>query len=144
YAGALDRRVSGAPDSGELPAGAGREEIAVAPAHAARRRRAGAASRHVLVDHELAVVLANGVVGGTEAGGRTVAARGPGPDADVEILVAQRHARMATAGLGELATRHRRRCRVFPIELGRQARTGEAREGIGFVVRDMADRRIEV
>jgi hypothetical protein len=47
------------PDSAELPACGGREEISVACAYMRRGRDARATAQHVLVGHELAVVFAH-------------------------------------------------------------------------------------
>ena len=52
-------RVARQPETAELPACVGREEIAVGRADVRARGRAGAAAQHVLVAHEFAVVLAD-------------------------------------------------------------------------------------
>src|SRR4051812_2304706 len=64
----------------ELPACAGREEVAIGGAAVPARRRAAGALQHELAGHELAVVLANGPLGGREAGVRSEGALSPFPD----------------------------------------------------------------
>src|SRR5690606_25527450 len=62
-----------------LPAGMGGEKIAVGDPAVIGRRHARAAPQHVLVHHELAVVLADGARGRLEARVGRVAAAGPLP-----------------------------------------------------------------
>src|SRR3954447_11468420 len=69
------RSFPGETDAGERPAGVRREEVAVRPASVARRGGDAAAAQHVLVHHELAVVLADGAGGGHEPGIGDVGAR---------------------------------------------------------------------
>src|SRR5690606_31181913 len=55
------------PEAAELPPGSGSEEISVGETFMAGRRRAGAAAKHHLVHHELAVIFANGTGRRTKA-----------------------------------------------------------------------------
>src|SRR5262245_42119990 len=80
-----------------------------------------AAAQHHLVDHELAVVLAERALGRAEARVGQIGAARPLPDR-AEGIVEQACAR------GHL-----------PFGFGRQVLAGPAREGIGFVVADVAD-----
>ena len=60
-------QVPGQADAAERPAGGGGEEVAVGGAEVARRGDARTAPQHVLVHHELAVVLADRTRGRAEA-----------------------------------------------------------------------------
>src|SRR5207248_2507772 len=132
------------PNAAHLPARRRREEVAIAEARVAARRKRRGAAQHQLVAHELAVVLAERARRRTIAGiGRIGAAR-PLP-ALAEPLgqpAARRRRRMQPAALDEAAvdsgtgpgtghgtghgTGRRARGRVLPFVLARQARVGPA------------------
>src|SRR5271165_6770065 len=76
--------VAGEADAAERPARRGGEEIAVRGADVVGRGHAAPAPQHVLVDHELAVVLADGPRRRAEAGVGAVGARRPLPHVPVE------------------------------------------------------------
>src|SRR5260370_9208557 len=80
------------------------------------------AAQHQLVDHELAVVLAERAFDGAVAGIGGVGAAGPLPH-DPERVV-------ELAGPG----------RDFPFHFGRQVHAAPPREGFGLVIADMAAR----
>jgi hypothetical protein len=69
----------GQPQPGKLPTRVGRKEIAVACADMIARGGARAAAQHILVDHELAVVLAHCSLPSLVARVALVAAAGPLP-----------------------------------------------------------------
>src|SRR5712664_3278682 len=80
------------------------------------------AAQHQLVDHELAVVFAERSLNGTVAGIGGVGAAGPLPH-DPECVVEMAGTR---GGL--------------PLHLGRQMLAAPARERVGLVIADVADR----
>src|SRR5688572_3802629 len=71
-------------DAGELPAGVGREVVAVARADVGFGRRAGAAPQDPLAAHEFRVVLPERTRGRPVAGIRPVGAPRPFPDVPEE------------------------------------------------------------
>ena len=87
--------VAGEPDPGEHPAGVRGEEIAVGAPGVPRWGRPAAPAQDLLVDHELAVVLADRPGGGRKAGIGGVGAGGPLPDRSVETLLDRSPARRA-------------------------------------------------
>ena len=91
---ALDSSILGEPDSRELPARVGGEEVAVGRPDVRARRGARAAAEHVLVAHELAVVFAQGTGQRPIARIGCVRALGPLPDIAEELFGE------AAAGLG--------------------------------------------
>src|SRR5215467_7263559 len=119
-------RVMREPYAAELPARGRIEEVAVADARVARGRGMRAPSQHHLIDHELAVVLAE------RAGRRTVArigrigAASPLPD-DAEDIVDDARARCD-----------------LPFGFGRQVLAAPTGEGVGLVVADVSDRRVRI
>src|SRR3954466_2192600 len=84
--GASISEVAGEPQPAKLPALVRVEEIAVARPHMAARGRAAAAAQHLLIDHELAVILADNAFLRREAGIRLVGASGPFPDVAEHLL----------------------------------------------------------
>src|SRR5204863_8241445 len=74
-------------DAGDLKPGVGVPEVAIARAHVARGREAGTAAQHALVDHELAVVLAERAVGRAVARVRLVRRARPLPRVAEELRV---------------------------------------------------------
>src|SRR5262249_19561353 len=119
--GVQSARVVREPQPAELPACRRIEEVAVAWARMALGRRVRAAAQHHLIDHELAVVLAERTGRRAESRiGRIGTAR-PLPD-DPEGIVDEPETR------GHL-----------PLCFGRQVLAGPARERIGFVVAHVRD-----
>jgi hypothetical protein len=90
----------------------------------AGRRRRARATEHLLVDHELAVVLADGAGGRRESGVRHVGARRPLPNLAVP-------ARRVVLWRGRDG---------FPLGFQREACAGPARVRVGFVPTHMRDR----
>ncbi len=84
----LLRRVLGETEAGELPAGGGREEVAIGGADVGGGRDAGASAKDDLGGHELAVVLAEGAGERLVAGVAGVAAGGPLPHVAEDLLQA--------------------------------------------------------
>src|SRR5260370_2036744 len=84
------------------------------------------AAQHQLVDHELAVVFAERALNGTVAGIGGVGAAGPLPH-DPERVV-----EMAGSPSD------------FPLHFGRQMLAAPARERVGLVIADVADRGVSV
>src|SRR5262245_14443113 len=80
------RHIIQEPQPAELPARRRREEIAIARARVAGRRRERAAAKNHLIDHELAIVLAERVVGRAVARIGQVCAARPLPDNAVGII----------------------------------------------------------
>src|SRR5215472_4770958 len=74
------RRSFGEPYAHELPAGLGREEVAVGGANVAAGGGTRASAEHELVAHELAVVFADDPGGRSESGICDVGTRCPLPD----------------------------------------------------------------
>src|SRR5580765_7205134 len=154
--------VVGETEAGELPACGGREEVSVGGADVRGGSDAGASAEDHLRAHELAVVLAEGAGERRVAGVAGVGAGGPLPGVAEDLLEAGGGARgcgVEVVGLEEVEReggrlwRFRRtteilrfaqndvlmmRClvdlggRVFPLELGGKAMTGEASVGVGF------------
>src|SRR6202166_4236630 len=81
------------------------------------------AAQHQLVDHELAVIFAERALDGAVAGIGGVGAAGPLPHNSERVV------EMAGTSCD------------FPFHFGRQMLAAPARERIGLVVADMADRR---
>src|SRR5690606_30975311 len=77
--------IAGQADAGELPAGLRRKEVAIAGADVVARGDTGAASQHVLVAHELAVVFADGPGRRRESGIGVIRAAGPFPGVAVQL-----------------------------------------------------------
>ena len=106
------------------------------------------AAEDLLVDHELAVVLAERAGGRREAGVGRVRARRPLPDVAVELAraatvtaVGERTERAAVVAALEVAVEERGCARaVLPLELGGQARARPSRERFGLEITDVADR----
>src|SRR5664280_3175073 len=71
--------VAGESEPGDRPAGGRGEEIAIGRTDVVGRRQVRATAQDVLVDHELAVVLADGTGGRREPGVGAVGRRGPLP-----------------------------------------------------------------
>src|SRR5215469_18426347 len=84
------RRSFGEPYAHELPAGRGREEVAVGRAYVASGGGTRASAEHQLVAHELAVVLADRTRGGSESGIGDVGTRCPLPDVAEPLRVLAR------------------------------------------------------
>ena len=103
------------------------EEIAIADARVALRRRQRGAAQHHLADHELAVVFAERAFGRAVARIGQIGAARPLPG-DAE-------------GVGDQAGARRH----LPFRLARQVLAGKAGEGVGLVIADMRDgsRRID-
>src|SRR5581483_7762894 len=78
--------VVGQPQSRELPAVVWIEEVAIGDTAVACRRCKRGAAQHQLIDHELAVVLAERAFDGAVAGIGGIGAAGPLPD-DAEGIV---------------------------------------------------------
>src|ERR1700730_16929697 len=114
--------VVGEAQSRKLPAMMRIKEIAIGhtavPARSCQRR----AAQHQLIDHELAVVFAERALDGAVAGIGGVGAAGPLPH-DSESVVEMAGSRGA-----------------LPLHFGRQMLAAPARERLGFVIADMADR----
>ena len=135
----------------ELPARVGRKEVAVARADVARGRGARAAAQHELVAHELAVVLADRARrrGGSRGRARRRCASIPRRRRTSAPACRRPAPRAARA---DAARRSRRSCprrgasraAHLPLGLGRQARARPAREGVGLVEADVADRRVRI
>src|ERR1019366_2182441 len=114
--------VVGEAQSRELPAMMRIKEVSIGnTAMSARSCKRGAA-QHQLVDHDLAVVLAERALDGPVAGIRRIGAAGPLPD-NPERVVELAGAR------GD-----------FPFHFGRQVLAAPARERVGFIIADMAVR----
>src|SRR5580698_2913811 len=130
----------GQADSGELPAGFGREKIAVAGADVSGGSDAGAAAQDHLAAHEFAVVFAERAAQGLEAGIGEIGAGGPLP-AIAPVLADSigggnwleftAFDEIAGDGLGF------RGC--LPFEFGWQAMAGPAGVCVGFEVADLAN-----
>src|SRR5580704_2253088 len=105
------------------------------------RGYAAPAPQHLLVDHELAVVFADGAGLGPEARIRRIGARRPLPHVADELPAVPARPRMehgeveAAVIVGPVV-----RSDHLPLGFGRQARSGPAGEGIGFEVADMTHR----
>src|ERR1700742_895092 len=84
--------VVGKPQSRELPAVVWIEEVAIGDAAVSVRRCERGAAQHQLIDHELAVVLAECAFDGAIAWIGTIGAAGPLPD-DAEGVVELARAR---------------------------------------------------
>src|SRR4051794_26536021 len=119
-------RVPGEPEPGKLPTFVGMEEVPVRVAEMTRRRRQAAAAKHHLVDHKLAVVLADGAIRLPEAGVGTVGAGSPLPSIAVPLM---------RPGLPNSR---------LHLELRRQPGAGPACVCIGFVPAHVANGRVEV
>ena len=128
----------------ELPALMGIEEIAICPPHMAFRRHAGAAPKHELIAHELAVIFADGSGCGLEARIGEVGACRPFPHIAEHLLETRtdpRRHRPQMAGAERAAFDGDARRRDLPFEFRRQPVAGPAGEGVGLVIADMGDRR---
>src|SRR5450631_3915926 len=79
-------------------------------------------AQHQLIDHELSVVLAECALDGAVAGIGGVGAAGPLPNQPESVV--------EMAGPGS----------YFPFHFGRQMLAAPARERVGLVIADMADR----
>src|SRR6476620_11151018 len=101
----------------------GIEEVAIGDTAVAARSCERGAAQHQLIDHELAVVFSERAFDGAVAGVGRVRTAGPLPD-DAEGIVEMTGAR-----------------RDLPFHLCRQMTASPARERVGLVVADMADRR---
>src|ERR1700736_1760219 len=97
------------------------KEVAIGNTAMSARGCERGAAQHQLVDHELAVVFAERALNGTVAGIGGVGAAGPLPY-DPERVV-----EMAGSPCD------------FPLHFGRQMLAAPAREGVGFVIADVAD-----
>src|SRR5688500_18778209 len=119
----------------------------------AARRRAAAAAQHELAAHELAIIFADRALLRPEAGIGKEGAHRPLPDvaehlagpaltAEKAALALLGRARPHRSGLVELvaAERIERGGGGLPFRLGREPRAGPAREGVGLVIGDVADR----
>ena len=102
------------------------------------RRHARPAPQHVLVDHELAVVLAHGPGGGPEARVGAVGAGGPLPHVAEERPVAG-GARVQDGQIEEVPPRRRAGGHRLPLRLGGEPATRPPCIGVGLVVADVAD-----
>src|SRR5439155_27206637 len=111
-------------EAGELPAGVGREEVAVRRADVPRGRGARPAAEYQLVAHELAVVLAQRAGRRAVAGVRDVWAARPHPHVAVERTPVA--SGVQAFGVEEVAAHFPRRGRRLPLELRRQAGPGPA------------------
>src|SRR5690606_6914752 len=122
------------PHAGEGPARSRGEEVAVRDPGVAGRGRAAAAPEHVLVHHELAVVLADGSRRRCEPAVRQVGRRGPLPHLAVAVGgggaggtgrsgVGRRGGRCDGGGAGAVGRR-------LPFGLGRALLPGPARERV--------------
>src|SRR5262249_37382147 len=138
-------KISRKSHAGHLPARLGNPKISVARPDVAPGRQARATAQDHPVRHELAVVLAERAGEGLEAGISKVGARGPLPDVADELGQAGggRGGRQAAA-LEKRARGGATAGGDLPLHLGRQARAGPARVGIGLVEADVADRRRRV
>ena len=130
--------VAGEAEAGERPARARREEVAVGAPGVAGRGDAAAAAQHLLVHHELAVVLADRAGGRVRSPGR--ASRGWPSTATPRRTLAQ----PASLGRGwvqpvELAGAAAPGA-MLPLGLGRQPGARPAGEGIGLVLAHVARR----
>src|SRR5664280_3449132 len=113
--------VAGHPQAGEGPAGRGREEVTIAGADVFRRGHAGPAAEHILVDHELAVVLAHRAGGDLEPRVGAVGGGGPLPDVPEGAGIgsgAGDRARMQDAPVEEVALGGPTGGRDLPLGLG--------------------------
>ena len=139
--------VAGEAQPGEGPPGPGREEVAVGGPGVAGRGGARAAPEHVLVHHELAVVLAHRSGRRDEAGVGGIGRRGPLPDIPQGVggrtgrcrgqdLEVEEAGGGEDAGTGpQSAGRHR-----LPLGLGGETGPGPPGEGVGLEEADVADR----
>src|ERR1700677_1761319 len=135
--------VAGQPQAAEGPSGRRWEEVPVGGAEVVGGRHAGAAAQHVLVDHELAVVLADRPGGRLEARVGTVGGGRPLPDVAEQAGVRRRPGDRVwmEPGLVEEVPRDRQRARRhLPLRLGGQPTSGPAGEGVGLVVAQVTDR----
>ena len=73
-------QIPGEPNAAELPGGISVEEVSVGGSDMTPGGGAGPAPEHVLVRHELPVVLAERTLDRAKAGIRCVGTRGPFPD----------------------------------------------------------------
>ena len=111
-----------------------------------------AAAQHVLVAHELAVVLADGARRrrGSRGRARRRCASTPrrrrtsAQAAPRRRRVAQRAADAAHRLSSEVAVDRRAPAATLPLGFGRQARAGPARVRVGLEVADVADRRVAI
>src|SRR5436190_1405104 len=105
------------------------------------RRDARPTTQDHLVTHELAVVFAQRPDRGAVAWVRDIGTSGPHPHITIKRAATSR---LQTFGVEEVSL-HRVCCRCcFPFLFGWQPTTGPAREGVGFVKADMADRFVRV
>ena len=103
------------------------------------RRRHAPSPQHMLVDHELPVVLADCPWGGAEARVRQVSGRRPLPNlAELAARPGNKGAGVNRAGVEHGVIREGLSS-VLPLRLGRQARPRPAGEGVGLVVADVRD-----
>jgi hypothetical protein len=104
------------------------------------RCHAATAAQHVLIDHELPVVLPDSSRCGPESWIRQIRRSRPLPDVAVQRLSAARANRLQHVEIEEPAGDVFVRGRVFPLGLGREARAAPSCEGVGLVVADVTDR----
>src|SRR5215471_19734739 len=137
------RRSFGEPYAHELPAGRGREEVAVARANVASGGGARASAEHQLVAHELAVVLADRTRGGNESGIGDVGTRCPLPDVAEPLRVLTLGRRRVEGPVLKKPSRvleSRRPGRDLPLFLSGKPRPTPPGEGVGFEVTDVTHR----
>src|SRR6266851_1401821 len=114
--------IVGEAQSRKLPAMVRIKEVAIGNTAMSVGSCKRGAAQHQLVDHELAVVLAERALDGAVTGIGGVGAAGPLPDNPERVV--------ELAGTGG----------DFPFHFGRQMPAAPARKRIGLVIADMADR----
>src|SRR5436305_8147866 len=115
-----------------------REKIAVAGPNVRLRCGTRAAAKHILVAHELAVVLAECAFGCSKPWVRRVRTRCPFPAIAKKLRRAvARGAWMQSLRLQQVAAVVFTGCGVLPFELSGQPRAAPASVGIGLQVADM-------
>src|SRR5579871_4387614 len=145
-AGLLTAIVS-QPYPGKLPARFRRKKIAVGGANVRARRGTRSATQDHLSAHEFAVVFTQRAGRGLIAGIWKIGACCPLPYIAKQLqwyaAFQRRRSRrgMKSAVFQKIALDGgNSACRDFPLELGRQARTGPAGKRVRFVITHMADR----
>ncbi len=136
-------RIAGQTDAGKLPTCLGRKEIAICRAHVAGRRRTRSAAQHVLVAHELAIVLSQRAIRRGKARIRRIGTCRPLPRFAIQLckrlVVAVAGTRMESAAVGETAHHLGGLGSVLPLEFGGQSRTRPTRKRVGLEITDVAN-----